>query len=105
METKAGKERSALTEELLFVKLRYKESDGEKSSLLEYPVTLNDDAELSGDAKFAAAAALFGMLLRESRYAGDGNYDTVLELAKPNVNDDSYRKEFVELVEKTKEMQ
>ena len=102
---------SALTEkepeqssELMFVKLRYKEPDGDKSSLLEYPVTFKDDAELSGDAQFAAAAALFGMLLRESRHSGDGNFDMVLELAKPNVNNDQYRKEFVELVEKAKEL-
>ncbi|MDR3234666.1 MAG: von Willebrand factor type A domain-containing protein [Planctomycetaceae bacterium] len=91
------------SDELLFVKLRYKEPDGDKSSLLEYPVTAAS-TKMSADSQFAAAVALYGMLLRNSQHSGNGTYDTVLELAMPNVKDDSYRKEFIELVKKAKEL-
>ncbi|MDR1964679.1 MAG: von Willebrand factor type A domain-containing protein [Planctomycetaceae bacterium] len=96
-------ESSELANELMFVKLRYKLPDSDKSSLMEYPVTATT-TEMSDDSQCAAAAALFGMLLRESRFAGNANWDTVLELATPNVKDDSYRKEFLELVKKAKEL-
>ncbi|MDR3181493.1 MAG: von Willebrand factor type A domain-containing protein [Planctomycetaceae bacterium] len=92
---------STYSDELMFVKLRYKEPDGDKSSLLEYPVTAKSTA-MSADSQFAAAVALYGMLLRNSRHSGSGTYDMVLELAAPSVKDDSHRKEFVELVKKAK---
>jgi Ca-activated chloride channel family protein len=90
-------------DEWMFVKLRYKEPDGDKSSLLEYPVKESDTA-VSSDFQFAASAALYGMLLRSSRHSGSGSWDQVLELATPNVKDDPYRKEFVELVKKAKDL-
>ncbi|MDR2756957.1 MAG: von Willebrand factor type A domain-containing protein [Planctomycetaceae bacterium] len=99
--TKSVTKDSAKSEELMFVKLRYKLPEENKSSLLEYPVSAVSK-EMSGDSQFAAAVALFGMLLRESRYSGNGNYDSVLELATPNTNDNQYRKEFIELVKKAK---
>ena len=83
----------------MFVKLRYKAPDGDKSDLLETPVSAEAVA-MSSDFEFAAAVALFGMLLRDSRYSGDGNWDTVLELAAPGVGNDKYRQEFVELVKR-----
>jgi len=91
------------TDELMFVKLRYKEPDGDKSSLLEYPVkAASNDA--NADSQFAAAVALYGMLLRSSRHSGSGNWDTVLELATPNTKSDKYREEFIELVKKAREL-
>ena len=87
----------------MFVKLRYKQPDGDKSELLEYPVkTITQEA--NGDSQFASAVALFGMLLRSSRHAGEGSWDTALELATPNTKEDKYRLEFVELVKKAKEL-
>jgi Ca-activated chloride channel family protein len=93
---------AAKSKELMFVKLRYKLPEENKSALLEFPVT-TISKEMPSDSQFAAAVALFGMLLRESRYNGNGNYDTVLELATPNSQNDQYRKEFIELVKKAKE--
>ena|GEM_PF-1483165 len=90
-------------DELMFVKLRYKEPDGERSSLLEYPVKKNVQ-EASGDSQFASAVALYGMLLRSSRHSGKGTWDTVLELAMPNTNEDKYREEFIDLVKKAREL-
>ncbi len=90
-----------LSDELMFVKLRFKAPDGEKSELLEKPVAA-EAKSMSPDFEFAASVALFGMLLRDSRYSGDGNWSTVLELAKPFAESDKYRTEFVQLVEKAK---
>ncbi|GHT10122.1 hypothetical protein FACS1894170_01770 [Planctomycetales bacterium] len=90
------------TDELMFVKVRYKLPDADKSSLLEYPVK-NTVSDISGDSQFAASVALYGMLLIHSRHSGNGNFDSVLELATPNTKDDKYRTEFVELVKKAAE--
>ena len=102
------------SDELMFVKLRYKEPDGDKSSLLEYPVKAPPRAEgagaggvsppVNGDSQFASAVALYGMLLRSSQYSGNGSWNMVLELAVPNVKEDKYRQEFVELVKKAREL-
>jgi secreted protein with Ig-like and vWFA domain len=95
---------SAHADELMFVKLRYKEPDGDnKSALIEYPVKASVGA-MTGDFEFAAAVALYGMLLRSSQHSGSGTWSTVLELATPNTKEDKYRLEFVELVKKAKEL-
>jgi len=96
-----------LVDELMLVKLRYKEPDGDKSALLEYPVKAPRAGDLSppnGDSQFASAAALYGMLLRSSRHSGNGTWNTVLELATPNTKEDKYREEFINLVKKAKEL-
>jgi secreted protein with Ig-like and vWFA domain len=92
-----------VSDELMFVKLRYKEPDGDTSMLLEYPVKATI-GETNSDFQFASAVALYGMLLRSSQYSGEGTWDTVLELAIPNTKGDKYREEFVELVKKAREL-
>ena len=61
---------AADSDELLTLKLRYKQPDGDKSTLISFPV--DDDTqrfgEASDDFQFAAAVASFGMLLRGSQY-------------------------------------
>ena len=94
--------------ELLTLKLRYKQPDGEKSKLLEQ--TLSDDvsdyARAAADFKFASAVAGFGLLLRDSKYKGSATFDAVVELAMESIGRDEfgYRKEFVDLVRKAKEL-
>ena len=90
--------------ESLAVKLRYKQPDGDTSKLIKQTV-LDDGRDLasaSGDFKFAAAVAGFGMLLRDSPYKGSLTYAAVQELgASSEGNDPSgYRHEFLELVRK-----
>ena len=94
---------AGFSDELMFVKLRYKEPDGERSALLEYPVR-NQVSEATSDSQFAAAVALYGMLLRSSRHSGQGTWDMVLEFARPNTKEDQLREEFIGLVEKAKEL-
>lgn len=91
------------TGELMNIKLRYKQPDGDNSALIEHPVA---DAQVSANKtsdnfRFAAAVAEFGMLLRESKYKGDGDFTMVHNLAERALGSDKegYRKEFVQLVE------
>ena len=92
--------------ELLTVKLRYKQPDGDVSKLIQQPVIDYgkgyDDA--SADYRFAAAVAAYGMILRQSKYRASATCDGVLELAGETVGNDprGYRQEFIELVKKAK---
>jgi Ca-activated chloride channel family protein len=88
--------------ELLNVKLRYKEPDGETSRLLARAVRdPGRGARTSNDFRFAAAVAEWGMLLRESEHRGRSTADGVLALARGARGEDreGYRAEFIRLVE------
>lgn len=88
--------------ELLTVKLRYKPIESKKSIKLEYPVKYDLPENNTVDFQFAASVALFGMLLRDSEYIKDGNYEMALELAEKGkgVDEKGYRKEYIELIHK-----
>lgn len=89
--------------ELLTIKLRYKQPDGNVSKKMELPIIDNKKNEVSGDFRFASAVAMFGQLLRGSDYKGDVTYRKVIELAKTGLENDEqgYRREFVRLAEAT----
>ncbi|MFH0945235.1 MAG: VWA domain-containing protein [Planctomycetota bacterium] len=93
----------AFTDELLFLKLRYKQPDGATSQLLSTPVRDQDKLwhETSNNFRFAAAVAAYALLLRESSYLGDFGYQQVIELAYEARGEDpgGYRAEFLRLVE------
>ena len=97
------------SEELLTVFLRYKgPEDGIEDEAKEFSVPLTDSGNgwenSSKDFRFASSVAGFGMLLRNSKFGGQVNYDLLLELASEGIGDDKngLRKEFVELVKKAK---
>ncbi len=91
------------TDEIMNVKLRYKKPDGDASKLLEYPLMDKQISlgKTSDNFRFAAAVAEFGMLLRDSKFKGDGDFDLVQALARNALGKDKegYRKEFLQLVE------
>jgi len=92
---------SARRGELFTLKLRYKEPEGERSRLLEFPAVDAGARRGSPDFEFAAAVAGFGMLLRGSEQAGDFTYRDVRELAAGAIGRSEgreYRREFAELV-------
>jgi Ca-activated chloride channel family protein len=93
-------ERAAGSDELAFVKVRYKAPAGERSQLLEVGVSGRTTTS-STNLTFAAAVASFGMLLRESPHSGNATFDTVLALARDGMGRDvgGYRAGFLELVE------
>lgn len=89
-------------DELMTVKLRYKEPDGEASRLLEQVVRVpGDRVQPSDDFTFSAAVASFGMLLRDSAFKGEATTARVLRLAREARGEDphGYRAEFIRLVE------
>lgn len=96
------------SEELMTVKLRYKQPDGDKSILYELPVKgkLNKFDKASENLRFAAAVAEYGMILRSSKYLEEGSVDEVLEMARAARGDDSegYRGEFIKLVSTSKSL-
>jgi Ca-activated chloride channel family protein len=88
--------------ELLTLKLRYKEPDGQVSKLLEFAHKDRGGPfnAASKDLQFAAAVASFGMILRGSEHKGGGTLLAVSEIASGALGDDpgGYRAEFVDLV-------
>ncbi|MEM9659273.1 MAG: von Willebrand factor type A domain-containing protein, partial [Planctomycetota bacterium] len=100
---------AASTGELLTLKIRYKQPDADEGVELEFPVTDGGQkfAQSSDDFQFAAAVAAFGMLLRDSPYAGDATLAGVREIAESaakNRDPHGYRAEFVSLVERAEEI-
>jgi Ca-activated chloride channel family protein len=93
--------------ELLTVKLRYKQPDGDTSVLREVPLANRggEFAAASKDLRFAAAVAAFGMLLRGSEYKGAATFSSVAEIAGGALGTDAsgYRAEFLDLVRKAQE--
>jgi Ca-activated chloride channel family protein len=92
--------------DLLTLKLRYKQPEGDTSTKIEMPVTDRglSYSKASDDFKFAAAVAQFGMILRNSPHKGTASFDGVVELADEGKGKDEkgYRGEFVEMVKKAK---
>jgi len=86
--------------ELLTVRVRYKDPKGSTSRLLEAPVNDRSGAA-SEDMRFASAVAEFALLLRDSEHKGHASWEQVLSLARGARGDDEqgYRGEFVGLVE------
>lgn len=95
------------SDEWLTVNIRYKEPDGNSSKLLSYPVEADAFFNTpSDDLKFASCVAEFAMLLRESEYVRNVTYDQVINRLKQidTIENDPYKKEFVELVKMAKEL-
>jgi len=92
--------------EILTVKFRYKEPDGDVSKLITHPV-LDKQVKLartSDNFRFAAAVAELGMLLRNSDFKGSASFDDVIKLAKnaKGIDEEGYRAEFIKLAENAK---
>ena len=88
--------------ELFTVKLRYQQPTGVGASrLITQTVRRDDGARGNENLRFAAAVAEYGMLLRNSEYKAQSNWENVITLARQNLGTDpgGYRAEFVRLAE------
>jgi Ca-activated chloride channel family protein len=91
-------------DEYAFLKIRFKLPDSDTSTLITLPVTPDHEsatiAAAPREARFAAAVAGFGQLLRGGRYTGELTHDDVIELAQGARGEDpfGYRAEFINLV-------
>ena len=94
---------ASASQELLTVKIRYKEPDGKTSKLLSRPLanTKVELAKTSADLRWAAAMAGFGMMLRESPHRGNLSWLQVQTMAKGAVGSDAegYRAQALLLIE------
>jgi Ca-activated chloride channel family protein len=92
---------SAAGPELLFVKVRYKQPDGDQSRLISQPVLAQAGQAPSVDFQFQAAVAEFGLLLRNSDFRGNADLGHVIAAAREarGQDADGYRAEFVKLAE------
>ncbi|MBT7727536.1 MAG: VWA domain-containing protein [Planctomycetaceae bacterium] len=92
------------SDDLLTVKLRWKQPDGSVSSLKEFPLTDRGGVfeEASENLRFASAVASFGMLLRGSKESGGMTYEKIGQIAGNSLGADpgGYRAEFTDLVRK-----
>ena len=88
--------------ELGFLKLRYKLPGEKESKLIETPI-LDSKSEITSDAKFSAAIAGFGQLLRgDTKYLGNWSYADALALAVSGKGADKfgYRAEAIDLIQR-----
>lgn len=87
--------------ELMTVKIRYKDPDGTESKLLETPVDDIAANQTSDNFRFAAALAELGMILNDSEYKGSADMDSVISLAADSIGEDEFgfRTEFLHMVD------
>lgn len=90
------------SDELVTIKLRYKQPDSETSRLFEVLVrdTHTPFTRTSDNFRFAVSVAEWGLLLRKSEFKGTATYAQVIQTAQSALAKDSegYRSEFVRLV-------
>ena len=87
-------------QEWMTISVRYKRPSGNRSELLEYPVGYECyDKRPSDDFAFAAAVAEFGLLASHSEYPEEASVESVKKAIRNLDLDDSYKIEFLELVE------
>ncbi|MDR1481694.1 MAG: VWA domain-containing protein [Synergistaceae bacterium] len=95
-------------DEIAWLKFRWKEPDGVKSSVSETPILKIKSAASFSDAgtglRFSAAVAAYGQRLRNSPYVSDAKWSQIEEWANSSKGNDPYRAEFVQLVKLAKSL-
>lgn len=92
------------SDEYAFVKIRYKQPDGDTSKLITTPVDskveFKELASAPQEARFATAVAAYGQLLKGDPYTQSFSFDDVINLAQGAKGSDNYgyRAEFINLV-------
>ncbi|WP_052031487.1 VWA domain-containing protein [Novipirellula maiorica] len=99
---------AAQSDEMLTIKLRYKQPDGDTSTLVEFPVTDDEKGFKKADmeTRFAAAVAGFGMQLRRSEYKGNWTLSDVIRVAEASKGEDRFelRAEFIQMAQKASQL-
>lgn len=65
--------------EYAVLNIRYKEPLGDESELLLYPIEKSHEGEPDDDTLLASSIAEFALLLKDSEYKADADYDAILE--------------------------
>jgi len=99
--------------EMFKVKFRYKNPNEDKSNLILGPGFLTNDKinQPSTNLQFAASVAEWGLILKGSQYKGRANIEQIIQNATnalttgfQDADQYGYRKEFIELVRKSKNL-
>jgi Ca-activated chloride channel family protein len=95
--------RADMSDEIAFLRLRYKQPRGEASQLIEWPVTRNAVTRWEAapaDIRFSVAVAAFGQKLRGESTVAVLTYADIARLAHDARGEDpeGYRAEFIQLV-------
>ena len=86
------------TGELATVNIRYKEPDVDKSTLVSCVVNIDSySSKMSSDMSFASAVAAYGMLLKNSEYAGTADLDMVLSLVSGKTGSSSDSDDIIDM--------
>jgi Ca-activated chloride channel family protein len=102
--TPAAAPPASASEEIGFLKMRYKMPEGTESALIETPITetmsVDSISAASEDARWAAAVAAFAQKLKGSAYAGSMTYDDIRRLAQGarGADENGYRAEFIQMI-------
>ncbi|MDE5992015.1 MAG: von Willebrand factor type A domain-containing protein [Oscillospiraceae bacterium] len=92
---------AAVSDELLTVKVRYKNPDNGKTYQTAKTVVKSDyTKEMSSRMRLACAVTEFGLVLKDSDYKGTASISGALKLAKSVEKPDVYENELAELIEK-----
>jgi len=91
--------------EIAYVRLRYKEPEGKTSSEIKHPIyrtdVKNNIHQMSDNYRFATAVAAFGQMLRKDNNIQAIDFEQVYNLANNALGKDNrgYRKEFLSLID------
>ena len=85
--------------ELCTVAVRYKAPDSDESAKIEYPLTDNGVSKRE-DFNFVCGIIEASMVIRNSDYKGNSTLDSAYQLAKSGADNNRYREEFCELLNK-----
>jgi len=92
----------SFADELMTVKLRYKQPDGKVSKLISKAVSTNtkDLDSTSDNFRWAATVAGFGMLLRDSEFKQEADYDLMIAMGQSSLGADKegFRKEMIKMM-------
>jgi Ca-activated chloride channel family protein len=92
-----------LADEILTLKVRYKEPEGTVSAKQEFVLKKadqNSGTEIDRDLHWASAVAEFGLLLRQSNMAPHADWGNMIERAAVSAGGDAYRLECVQMMRK-----
>jgi len=105
--TKPAEQTIGTTDELLTLKLRYKEPEGSVSKLLVFPLKgFSESAAMDQSFRWATAVAAFGQYLRQSEHTSHYSLEEIKKLAESAIGDDpyGYRREFIRLIDRTNQL-
>jgi Ca-activated chloride channel family protein len=109
VETPVATDASA-SDELAFVKIRYKKPDEDKSTLITMPVKASEEKAsvdaAAPDVRFSVAVAAFAQKLKQEAQVSDYSWDAIEALGLAAKGDDryGYRAEFLKMVELSKSL-